>query len=99
MTRKAIGDIAAGRLPPERLAANFADKAPRLPQQAALVEAARCLYCYDAPCIQACPTGIDIPTFIRGISTGNLRGSATEILEANVFGGTCARVCPTEILC
>ena len=99
MTRKAIGDIAAGRLPPAELAAHFADKAPRLPQQAALVEAARCYYCYDAPCIQACPTGIDIPTFIRGISTGNLKGSATEILEANVFGGTCARVCPTEILC
>jgi dihydropyrimidine dehydrogenase (NAD+) subunit PreT len=99
MTRKATGDIAAGRLPPPQLAENFADKHPRLERQAALVAAARCLYCYDAPCIAACPTGIDIPSFIKRISTDNLRGAATDILGANVFGGTCARVCPTEILC
>ncbi len=99
MTRKATGDIAAGRLPPQRIAENFADKHPRLERQAALVAAARCLYCYDAPCIQACPTGIDIPSFIKRITTDNLRGAATDILDANIFGGTCARVCPTEILC
>src|SRR5687767_14077737 len=99
MTRKAIGDIAPARLPREKIAENFSDVAPRLERQAALVAAARCLYCYDAPCIAACPTGIDIPTFIRGISTDNLVGAATEILDANIFGGTCARVCPTEILC
>ena len=99
MTRKAIGDIAPARLPPEALAQNFGDVSPRLTRQAALVAAARCLYCYDAPCITACPTGIDIPTFIKGIATDNLRGAADEILGANIFGGTCARVCPTEILC
>lgn len=98
-TRKPLADIAAGRLTPEQLAENFADKHPRLERQAALVAAARCLYCYDAPCTQACPTGIDIPAFIKGITTDNLRGSAVEILDANIFGGTCARVCPTEILC
>lgn len=65
----------------------------------AVVEANRCLYCYDAPCLQACPTHIDIPTFIRKIATGNLRGSARTILEANFLGGTCGRVCPVEELC
>lgn len=99
MTRKALADIAAGRLSAEQLAQNFDDVAPPLDRQAALLAAARCYYCYDAPCIQACPTGIDIPTFIRGIATGNLRGAAQEILGANIFGGMCARVCPTEILC
>lgn len=62
-------------------------------------EATRCLYCYDAPCLHACPTHIDIPTFIRKIATGNVRGSATTILEENFLGGTCARVCPVEELC
>lgn len=65
----------------------------------ASVEANRCLYCYDAPCLHACPTHIDIPTFIRKIGTGNLRGSARTILEANFLGGTCARVCPVQELC
>jgi len=65
----------------------------------ASVEANRCLYCYDAPCMHACPTHIDIPTFIRKISTGNLRGSARTILESNFLGGTCARVCPVQELC
>jgi len=65
----------------------------------AAVEAERCLYCYDAPCIRACPTGIDIPTFIHQIRTGNVDGSARTILEANIMGGTCARACPTEVLC
>src|SRR4029077_4902037 len=60
---------------------------------------ARCLYCFDAPCIRACPTHIDVPTFIKKIYTGNLRGSARVILEANILGASCGRVCPTEVLC
>jgi len=92
-------DIAAGRLDAEQLAANFADAHPPLSRDAALVEASRCYFCYDAPCVQACPTGIDIPGFIRRIATGNLRGAAVTILAENIFGGSCARVCPTEVLC
>lgn len=99
MARKELADIAAGRLSSAQLAHNFDDVAPPLDRQGALLAAARCYYCFDAPCIQACPTGIDIPTFIRGIFTDNLRGAAEEILGANILGGMCARVCPTEILC
>lgn len=99
LPRRPLADIAAGRLPAQALAENFADVAPPLDRQAALVASMRCYYCYDAPCIAACPTGIDIPSFIRRIGTGNLRGAATDILDANIMGGTCARVCPTEILC
>jgi glutamate synthase (NADPH/NADH) small chain len=99
MTRKELADIAPGRLPAEQLAHNFDDVAPPLDRQAALVASQRCFFCYDAPCIQACPTGIDIPSFIRRITTDNLVGAATDILGANVLGGMCARVCPTEILC
>jgi dihydropyrimidine dehydrogenase (NAD+) subunit PreT len=95
----AIVDIGAGRLPPAQIAANFADAHPPLTPDEAAVEANRCYFCYDAPCMEACPTGIDIPGFIRRIGTGNLRGSALKILEQNSFGGSCARVCPTEILC
>nr|WP_284947837.1 NAD(P)-dependent oxidoreductase [Acidisoma sp. PAMC 29798] len=65
----------------------------------ARVESDRCYFCFDAPCVEACPTGIDIPGFIGKIGTGNVRGSAITILESNIFGGSCARVCPTEILC
>ena len=92
-------DIAAARLSPAQLAANFADAHPPLTPHEAVVEASRCYFCYDAPCMEACPTGIDIPGFIKKIATGNLRGSALRILEQNIFGGSCARVCPTEILC
>jgi glutamate synthase (NADPH/NADH) small chain len=99
MPRQEIADVAAGRLSAAQLADNFSDIAPPLDRQAALVAAQRCLYCYDAPCVQACPTGIEIPSFIRRITTGNLRGAALDILGANIFGGMCARVCPTEILC
>lgn len=99
MPRKEIADIAAARLPAATLAQNFDDVAPPLDRQSALIAAQRCYYCYDAPCIQACPTGIDIPSFIRRITTDNLRGAATDILGANILGGMCARVCPTEILC
>ena len=99
MARKEIGDIAAARLPAARLAQNFSDVAPPLDRPRALLESSRCHFCYDAPCITACPTSIDIPGFIRAISTDNLGGAARKILEANIFGGQCARVCPTEILC
>jgi len=68
-------------------------------QREAKLEADRCLYCYDAPCMVACPTHIDIPTFIKKISTGNVKGAAKTILEANLLGATCARVCPVEVLC
>jgi dihydropyrimidine dehydrogenase (NAD+) subunit PreT len=81
------------------VAARLGEMTPPLTQDEARVEADRCYYCYDAPCVEACPTGIDIPGFIRKISTGNLRGSAVTILESNIFGGSCARVCPTEVLC
>ena len=99
MSRKPIGDIAAGRLGGAQLARNFDDVAPPLDPHGALLEAQRCYYCHDAPCITACPTGIDIPSFIRRITTGNLHGAATDILSANILGGSCARVCPTEVLC
>jgi dihydropyrimidine dehydrogenase (NAD+) subunit PreT len=92
-------DIAAERLPRAALERNFADIHPPLARQAALVEANRCLFCYDAPCIAACPTAIDIPGFIRAIATDNVEGAGLRILAANIFGGVCARVCPTEILC
>jgi glutamate synthase (NADPH/NADH) small chain len=77
----------------------FCDKKPPFDQLAAAVESSRCYFCYDAPCIKACPTQINIPQFIRRISTGNIKGAATEILDANIMGGTCARVCPVETLC
>jgi len=81
------------------LAARFAERLPPLRADEALLEANRCLYCYDAPCTRACPTHIDIPSFIKKISTGNLMGSARVIMEANVMGASCARVCPVEELC
>ena len=92
-------DIRPARLPAERYIEAFADAAPRYSRSQALVEAERCLYCFDAPCTTACPTGIDVPSFIRRIADDNLRGAARTILESNPLGGTCARVCPTEVLC
>lgn len=89
----------APKLPPEQYEQNFADISPRMSRQQALVESARCLYCFDAPCTKACPTHIDVPAFIKKISTGNLLGSARVILEANILGESCGRVCPTEVLC
>ena len=99
MALKQTGDIAAGRLSADELARQFADVAPPLSRDAAVVASNRCYYCYDAPCINACPTGIDIPGFIRKIGNDNLKGAAHDILSANILGGMCARVCPTEILC
>ena len=91
--------IAAGRLDPRTLAGNFADLHPALTRHEAMVEADRCYFCYDAPCQTACPTAIDIPLFIREIGAGNVEGAARTILEDNILGGSCARVCPTETLC
>ena len=99
MTQSAAPDIAAGRLRPDEIAANFEDIKPPLDGKRALIESSRCYFCHDAPCIEACPTSIDIPNFIRMINTGNTLGAAEKILEANILGGMCARVCPTEILC
>ncbi|MCB8880583.1 NAD(P)-dependent oxidoreductase [Acidisoma cellulosilytica] len=81
------------------VAIKLGEMAAPLSRDEARVEADRCYFCYDAPCVEACPTGIDIPGFIGKIRTGNVRGSAVTILESNIFGGGCARVCPTEILC
>ena len=83
----------------ERNKERFPDLHPALDAQSALAEANRCLYCFDAPCTAACPTHIDVPRFIGKISSGNLRGSAKTILDANVLGLSCSRVCPVEVLC
>jgi glutamate synthase (NADPH/NADH) small chain len=86
-------------VPAAQLQERFADLHRPLGGAQALIEAARCLYCYGAPCVSACPTGIDIPGFIHQIRSGNRDGSARTILSANIMGGTCARACPTEVLC
>jgi dihydropyrimidine dehydrogenase (NAD+) subunit PreT len=80
-------------------AARFADLHPAFDKQAAIPEANRCLYCFDAPCTTACPTHIDVPRFIKKIASGNLPGAAYTILDANILGGSCARACPVEVLC
>jgi glutamate synthase (NADPH/NADH) small chain len=81
------------------LNSNFLEVEPALSNREAFEESNRCLYCYDAPCIQACPTGIDIPSFIKKIASGNLKGSAKTIMSANPVGASCSRVCPTDELC
>jgi dihydropyrimidine dehydrogenase (NAD+) subunit PreT len=86
-------------LKPEEYERNFAELHPALTQNSAVAESNRCLYCYDSPCMKACPTHIDISTFIRKISTGNLLGSAKTILESNWIALTCAKACPVEVLC
>jgi dihydropyrimidine dehydrogenase (NAD+) subunit PreT len=87
------------QVPLERSENTFSDFKPAYNEAQAFAEANRCLYCSDAPCIKACPTSIDIPEFIRKIATGNLKGSARTIFEANILGMSCARVCPVETLC
>jgi dihydropyrimidine dehydrogenase (NAD+) subunit PreT len=84
--------------PPE-VVDRFGDLHPALSKQAAMVEANRCLFCFDAPCTNACPTHIDVPRFIKKIAAGNLEGSARTILDANILGASCARACPVEVLC
>src|SRR5271156_1293662 len=79
--------------------ARFGDLHPPFDRQAAITEANRCLFCFDAPCAGACPTHIDVPRFIKKIASGNLSGSARTILDANILGASCARACPVEVLC
>ncbi len=81
------------------VAARFAELHPPLEKTAAVTEALRCLYCFDAPCMGACPTHIDVPKFIKKIASGNLEGSARTILEANILGASCSRACPVQVLC
>ena len=95
----AAPDIRAGRLAADEYAEAFSDLHGPLDKHEARVAAERCLFCYDAPCVTACPTSIDIPLFIRQIATGNAQGAGKTILDSNIFGGMCARVCPTETLC
>lgn len=87
------------RIDAQTAAANLADVAPAYSEQEARVEAQRCLYCFDAPCIYSCPTGIDVPGFIKKIAEGRDVAAARTILEANPLGASCARVCPTQVLC
>ena len=86
-------------LPDEQIEQNFEEIHPLMSPAEAAFEANRCLYCYDAPCIRACPTHINVPSFIKKIASGNLTGSARVIFDANPIGSTCAKVCPVEVLC
>src|SRR5690348_4432061 len=91
--------MAGERQDRDALNARFADVPPPMARDEALAEATRCLYCFDAPCTRACPTHIDVPRFIRQILHRDDLGAARTILDANIFGGSCARACPTEVLC
>ena len=91
--------IVAGRLPKEAISENFSDLHPAYAPHEAAVAADRCYFCHDAPCMEACPTDIDIPLFLRQIQTGNPQGAGRTIFSQNILGGMCARVCPTETLC
>ncbi len=99
MSTSSAPDVRPARLSADEYARRFSDANPPMSAGQAVLEAERCLYCFDAPCATACPTRIDVPSFIRRIADGNLRGAARSILEANPLGGMCARVCPTEVLC
>jgi len=92
--------IKNNRLSQEQYAENFSDiHPPYETADAALVEANRCLFCYDAPCMKSCPTGIDVPKFIKQIATENIKGSAHTIFSSNIMGAGCSKVCPVEKLC
>ncbi len=92
--------IIHNRLTKEQYAENFSDIHPPFESHsAALVDANRCLFCYDAPCTKSCPTGIDVPKFIKQITTDNIKGSAHTIFSANIMGAGCSKVCPVEKLC
>lgn len=91
--------IVAGRLTADEIATNFEDLHPAYAPHEASVAADRCYFCYDAPCVTACPTEIDIPLFLRQIQSGQPEGAAATIFDQNILGGMCARVCPTETLC
>ena len=97
--KKAMNRVFLHQLPSDRAELALPDKKPLLSSAEARAEADRCLYCSDAPCIKACPTEIDIPTFIKKIATGNVRGSARTIFAQNLLGYSCSRVCPVEVLC
>ena len=94
-----IADIRCGRLDPEKISRNFSELHTPLTELQAIQESARCLFCHDAPCTEACPTDIDIPGFIRKIASGNVTGAAKTILGENIMGNTCGNVCPVEELC
>ena len=87
------------QLSKSRLESDFPESKPLFSESEALIEANRCLFCYDAPCIKACPTDIDIPSFIKKIKTGNIRGAATTIFSSNMMGISTSQVCPVEELC
>src|SRR4051812_28887300 len=92
-------DVRSGLLPREDSRRNFSDLHPPLSRHEAFVESDRCYFCFDAPCMHACPTHIDIPLFIRQIQADNPDGAAKTIFDSNILGGMCARVCPVETLC
>ena len=92
--------IENNKLSEQQYAENFSDIHPPFEtKDAALVEANRCLFCYDAPCMKSCPTGIDVPKFIKQIATENIKGSAHTIFVSNIMGAGCSKVCPVEKLC
>ncbi|MEM9188705.1 MAG: FAD-dependent oxidoreductase [Myxococcota bacterium] len=99
MTDTTSAGARSNKLPSDRLETKFKDKNPLYTRGEAITEANRCIYCVDAPCVSACPTGIDIPTFIHKIATDNVKGAARTIFDANLLGYSCARVCPVEVLC
>ncbi len=98
-SRRRISELKAAFVEHPDVVARFPDLHPAFDARAAVVEANRCLNCFDAPCMGACPTHIDVPRFIKKIASGNVTGSAKSILEANVLGASCSRVCPVEVLC
>ena len=92
--------IKNNRLSGEQYAENFSDIHPPYENStAAKVDANRCLFCYDAPCMKSCPTSIDVPKFIKQIATENIKGSAKTIFSSNIMGAGCSKVCPVEKLC